>query len=92
MNIARRAFVTTAVSAGRAGLAALARIGLIGCGGRSRDLLEELVKANENAAITAVCDGWRVNREQRSAAITQAFGAEPKQTTRYQELLGDEGR
>ncbi len=63
------------------------RLGLIGCGGRSRDLLNELIRARENAAIIAVCDVWRVNREQRAAAIEKAFGAAPRQTTRYQELL-----
>ncbi|HYP15357.1 MAG TPA: Gfo/Idh/MocA family oxidoreductase [Bryobacteraceae bacterium] len=92
MNTTRRTFVSTAVSAAVAqgwqgSPNDRIRLGLIGCGGRSRDLLDELIKANENAAITAVCDVWRVNREQRAAAIAKAFGAEPKQTTRYQELL-----
>ncbi len=63
------------------------RLGLIGCGGRSRDLLNEVIRSGENAAIVAVCDVWRVNREQRAAAIAKAFGAAPKETTRYQELL-----
>jgi predicted dehydrogenase len=56
------------------------RLGQIGCGGRSRDHLSELVKADENAVIVAVCDAWRVNREQRAADIDEAFGAKPKQT------------
>jgi len=63
------------------------RLGQIGCGGRSRDHLSELVKAGENAAIVAVCDVWRVNREQRAFDIEKAFGAKPRQTTHYQELL-----
>ena len=63
------------------------RLGQIGCGGRSRDHLSELVKSGENAAIVAVCDVWRVNREQRAADIEKAFGAKTRQTTRYQELL-----
>ncbi|HXK04636.1 MAG TPA: Gfo/Idh/MocA family oxidoreductase [Verrucomicrobiae bacterium] len=63
------------------------RLGQIGCGGRSRDHLAELVKADENAAIVAVCDVWKVNREASSGAIGRAFGTPPKQTTRYQDLL-----
>jgi predicted dehydrogenase len=63
------------------------RLGQIGCGGRSKDHLSELVKSGENAAIVAACDVWKVNREQRAAEIAAAFGAAPRQTTRYQELL-----
>jgi predicted dehydrogenase len=63
------------------------RLGQIGCGGRSRDHLAELGRSGENAAIVAVCDVWKVNREASAAAIAQAFGAPPKETTRYQELL-----
>lgn len=63
------------------------RLGQIGCGGRSRDHLSELVKSGENAVIVAVCDVWKVNREQRAAEIQKAFGAAPMQTTRYQEVL-----
>jgi predicted dehydrogenase len=63
------------------------RLGQIGCGGRSRDHLSELVKSGENAAIVAVCDVWRINREQRAAEIQKAFGAAPRQVARYQELL-----
>jgi len=64
------------------------RLGQIGCGSRSRDHLSELVKSGENASIVAICDVWKVNREQRAADITKAFGISPRQTTRYQELLG----
>jgi predicted dehydrogenase len=63
------------------------RLGQIGCGGRSRDHLNELRRSGENAAIVAVCDVWKVNREQRAAEIQRAFGEAPKQTTKYQELL-----
>jgi predicted dehydrogenase len=63
------------------------RLGLIGCGARSRDLLNELVRANDNAAVVAACDVWRINREQRAAAVAKAFGEAPKETTRYQEVL-----
>ena len=63
------------------------RLGQIGCGGRSKDHLASVIQAGENAAIVAVCDVWKVNREQRAAEIEKAFGAAPRQTTRYQELL-----
>ena len=63
------------------------RLGQIGCGGRSRDHLMEVTRSRENAAIVAVCDVWKLNREQRAADIQRAFGAAPKQVTRYQELL-----
>ena len=63
------------------------RLGQIGCGGRSRDHLTELVRSGENAAIVAVADVWRVNREQRADDIRKAFGAAPRQVSRYQDLL-----
>lgn len=63
------------------------RLGLIGCGARSRDLLNEVIRSKENVAVTAVCDVWRINREQRAAACEMAFGVRPKQTSRYEELL-----
>lgn len=63
------------------------RLGLIGCGGRGRDLLKMVASSGENAAITAVCDVWRVNREAMAADVEKAFGQAPFQTTRYQEIL-----
>jgi len=63
------------------------RLGLIGCGGRGRDHLKMVASSGENAAITAVCDVWRVNREAMAADVQKAFGQAPFQTTRYQEIL-----
>src|SRR5215471_15235975 len=63
------------------------RLGQIGCGGRSRDHLMELTRSRENAAIVAVCDVWKMNREASAAAMERTFGAAPRQTSRYQELL-----
>lgn len=90
MDSTRRTFLMSSAAA-----AALAqpspndriRLGLIGCGGRGRDLLREVAKSGENAAITAVCDVWRVNREAMAQNVEKAFGQAPFQTTRYQELL-----
>ena len=88
----RRAFLATAAAAPAARAWQQSpndriRLGQIGCGGRSRDHLMELTRSGENAAIVAVCDVWKVNREQRANDIQTAFGAAPKQTTRYQDLL-----
>lgn len=47
----------------------------------------ELVKANENAAIVAGTDIWKVNREVRSGEIASALGAAPKQFSSYEDLL-----
>ncbi len=63
------------------------RLGLIGSGGRGNALLKEVRRSGENAAITAVCDVWRVNREATAAVIEREFGRPPRQWTRYQELL-----
>lgn len=63
------------------------RLGLIGAGGRARDLFQEVLRAKENAHIVAVCDVWKVNREAMSANVAKAFDAPPLQSTRYQELL-----
>ena len=64
------------------------RIGLIGAGGRGRYLMGELAKSQEtNFAITAVCDVHRPTLASAAAAIEKQFGAPPKTTTRYQEIL-----
>jgi predicted dehydrogenase len=63
------------------------RLGLIGAGGRSRDLLNEIVKSGENAAVVAVCDIYRVARENAAAFCQKQWNVTPKLTSRYQELL-----
>jgi predicted dehydrogenase len=65
------------------------RIGLIGAGGRAGDHFAELTKKDLNARITHVCDVWRPAREKFAAQVKQAWGAEPKTCTRYQDLLAD---
>lgn len=90
MKSTRRTFLMSAAAGG-----ALAqpspgdriRLALIGCGGRGRDLLKMVAASGENAAVTAVCDVWRVNREAMAAAVEKAYGQAPFQTTRYQEVL-----
>jgi len=90
MTATRRTFLmTTAAGAALAQPGANDRIclGLVGCGGRGRDLLKAVASSGENAAITAICDVWRVNREAMAAEVEKAFGRAPAQTTRYQEVL-----
>ncbi len=91
MNTTRRTFLAASaaapLSAWQGSPNDRIRLGQIGCGGRSRDHLAELRRSGENAAIVAVCDVWRINREQSAANIRQAFGAAPKQYSKYQELL-----
>lgn len=65
------------------------RIGLIGAGGRGRYLMGEMSRSREsNFAITAVCDVHRPTLQAAAAAIEKQYGAPPKTTTRYQEILG----
>ena len=90
MTATRRTFLmTTAAGAALAqpGANDRIRLGLVGCGGRGRDLLKAVASSGENAAITAICDVWRVNREAMAAEVEKAFGRAPAQTTRYQEVL-----
>jgi predicted dehydrogenase len=63
------------------------RIGVIGAGGRGRYLMQEVARSGENAAVVAVCDVWRVAREQASEYCRKTFNTTPKLTSRYQELL-----
>ncbi|MBI1895784.1 MAG: Gfo/Idh/MocA family oxidoreductase [Acidobacteria bacterium] len=63
------------------------RIGLIGAGGRGGALMQEITRSGENAAITAICDVWRVNREAAAARAARQFQTNPKLTTDYRELL-----
>jgi predicted dehydrogenase len=64
-------------------------IGLIGTGGRMRDHFNELrkIREAENLTITAVCDVYRPNREAAVERVEKEYGAKPRVTTRYQELL-----
>jgi predicted dehydrogenase len=66
------------------------RMGLIGAGGRGRYLMAEMSKSREsNFAITAVCDVHRPTLQTAAAAIEKQYGAPPKSTTRYQEILSN---
>lgn len=64
------------------------QIGVIGTGGRGTDHLRELVRLKDlNVTVTAVCDVYRPNRERAAAFVEKSFGARPRTTTDYRELL-----
>lgn len=64
-------------------------VGVIGAGGRAGALMREIKgrAGSEPAAITAVCDVWKVNRERAARWAKDAFGGEPRTSSRYGELL-----
>ena len=64
-------------------------IGLIGVGGRGSDHRDELIRlaTSQNVQITAVCDVWRKASQATAEKVTQKLGHEPRQFTRFGELL-----
>ena len=84
----RRSFIAATAAARAVGANDRIRVGVIGSGERGRQHIKELVRLKDlNVAVTAVCDVWRVNREKGAAAAEQGFGARPRTTTDYRELL-----
>lgn len=99
--VTRRKFLAR-TTAGAAALAAGARysraavgandrisIGIIGCGGRGSQLMQDIqaVAKDRNAEITAVCDVWKVNLNNAAAKAREWFGKEPRTFTRFADLL-----
>jgi predicted dehydrogenase len=98
----RRKFLKTAAS-GSAALALSAvsygrvigandrlSIGIIGCGGRSLGShMPDIHKHSDsqNVEITAVCDPWRLRREEAAAKVKEWFGREARQFSSYRDLL-----
>ncbi len=64
-------------------------IGVIGCGNRGVDLMNQMLpfKDSENFTINALCDVWKKNRNKSGIWIKNNFGRRPKMKARYQELL-----
>mgnify|MGYP005845718439 FL=1 len=64
-------------------------VGVIGAGSRAGELMKDVHKAQTdlNVEITAVCDVWRPNREAAAAVVRDWYGREPRQFTRYQDLI-----
>lgn len=65
------------------------RLGIIGCGGRGNDLLNEILALAPklNVDVTAVCDVWRKAAAAAAAKVKQKVGAEPRSFTRFDEVL-----
>mgnify|MGYP000864579788 FL=1 len=91
MSASRRGFLfTTPALFAQTAPSNRLRIGLIGAGGRGRYLMGELAKSQEkDFAITAICDVHRPTLQAAAAAAEKQYGAPPKTTTRYQEILAD---
>lgn len=97
----RREFMKTASAGAVASMTALnyARaqgandrisIGIIGCGGRGFGAHMPGVHrhaAEQNIEITAVCDPWRLRREEAAARAHEWYGCDVRQFSCYQDLL-----
>jgi predicted dehydrogenase len=89
-SITRRAFVASSAAAASRVLGANDRIrlGLIGTGDRGTAHIRDLIKLRDlTIDIAATCDVYRPNREKGVALIEKSFGAKPRTTTDYRELL-----
>ncbi|MCC6862055.1 MAG: Gfo/Idh/MocA family oxidoreductase [Bryobacterales bacterium] len=91
-SISRRAWVASAASIPLARGAANDRVsvGVIGAGGRGQYLMRELEKCS-HAAVTAVCDVYRPNRERAVETAAKVWKTSPRQTVDYRELLSWRG-
>ena len=66
------------------------RIGIIGCGDRGNKVFMDGVYKHVdemNVKIVALCDPWRVAREQANLKVKQWYGRDAKQVVSYRELL-----
>jgi len=103
-RLSRRTFLAQA-SAGAAALSSAAvirgatganerlSIGVIGTGDRGRGALIAQIAAladSHKAAVTSVCDVWRINLEAAAGQVEQAFGRKPRTTSRFGELLASD--
>ncbi|NOX56860.1 MAG: Gfo/Idh/MocA family oxidoreductase [Planctomycetes bacterium] len=68
-------------------------IGMIGVGGRGSAHMAKLrsLAQSHNVEITAVCDVWQVNLKRAAERGKGWFGREPKQFTRFGDLLTSGG-
>jgi predicted dehydrogenase len=65
-------------------------LGLIGCGGRGRGVMNDMVKLPDgNASLVAVADIWKKRLESYPTDAEKAFGARPKAYAGYRKLLDD---
>ncbi|MCA9412076.1 MAG: Gfo/Idh/MocA family oxidoreductase, partial [Candidatus Omnitrophica bacterium] len=69
------------------------RIGLVGCGNRGIEAHMSQVhdhSKDQNAEVVAVCDPWRVHREEAVAKAKEWFGIDVAQYVSYRDLLEKE--
>ncbi|MHC4753089.1 MAG: Gfo/Idh/MocA family protein, partial [Planctomycetota bacterium] len=65
-------------------------IGVIGCGGRGLGVHMPGVHKyaeSENIEITAVCDPWRLRREEAAARTKEWYGREARKFSSYRDLV-----
>ena len=91
-SLSRRTFVGAAAASATVlrslGANDKINIGLVGVGTRGSVHVKDLIALKDlNIAIAGICDVWRVNREKAAAAVEAGFGAKPKTTTDYREML-----
>lgn len=100
MDISRREFIVGAAGIAIASGVGLAparaygandklSIGMIGVGSRGGQLFGDLsgVDKAQNVEVTAICDTYRVRREQIAAKVKERYGSEPRQFANYEDLL-----
>src|SRR5277367_3272142 len=65
------------------------RLGLVGCGSRSQDLVDmtEIASKQSPVEIVAVCDLWNKARERRAAQVKQQLKHDPQQYQYLEEML-----
>jgi len=65
------------------------RLGLVGCGSRSQDLVDMAEIANKESPVdvVAVCDLWNKARERRAAQVKQQLKHDPQQYQYLEEML-----
>lgn len=66
------------------------RIGIIGCGSRGNNVFMDGVHkhaAEMNVEIVALCDPWRIAREQANLKVRKWFGRNARQVVSYRELM-----
>ena len=66
------------------------RVGVIGCGGRGKYLMERVLDFSRqlNVQIAALCDVWKLNLEKVKVSLTGRQSSELKVFSCYAELLG----
>ena len=65
-------------------------IGLVGCGGRGRWIMQNMVHpANANTALVAVCDIWKQRQDTYPGEAETLYGLKPKVYADYRKLLED---